>query len=44
MITTKTEAKGLRFPIFQGLLPIEASQVPTEIIAGIILAARAIRC
>ncbi len=37
MTTAKTEAKGFRFPIFQGLLPIKASQVPTEVIAGITL-------
>ena len=42
MATTQAEAKGFRFPIFQGLLPIKASQVPTEIIAGITLAALAI--
>ena len=42
MTTAKTEAKGFRFPIFQGLLPIKASQVPTEVIAGITLAALAI--
>ena len=42
MTTAKTEAKGFRFPLFEGLLPIKASQVPTEIIAGITLAALAI--
>ncbi len=42
MTTAKTEAKGFRFPIFGGLLPIKASQIPTEIIAGITLAALAI--
>ena len=42
MTRAKTEAKGFRFPIFQGLLPINRSQVPTEIIAGITLAALAI--
>lgn len=42
MTTAKAEAKGFRFPLFQGLLPINASQVPTEIIAGITLAALAI--
>ena len=42
MTTPQTEAKGFRFPIFQGLLPIKAPQVPTEIIAGITLAALAI--
>ena len=42
MSTTKSAAKGLRLPLFQGLLPINASQIPTEIIAGITLAALAI--
>jgi high affinity sulfate transporter 1 len=42
MTTEKTEARGFRLPILQGLLPIKASQVPTEIIAGITLAALAI--
>jgi len=42
MTAAKTEAKGFRFPILEGLLPIKASQVPTEIIAGITLAALAI--
>lgn len=42
MTTAKTEAKSFRFPLFQGLLPIKASQVPTEVIAGITLAALAI--
>ena len=38
----KSAVKGFRFPIFQGLLPIKASQIPLEIIAGITLAALAI--
>jgi high affinity sulfate transporter 1 len=42
MTTAKTEEKGFRLPIFQGLLPIKASQVPVEVIAGITLAALAI--
>jgi len=42
MTTAKTEAKGFRFPLFQGLLPIKGSQIPVEIIAGITLAALAI--
>jgi SulP family sulfate permease len=42
MTTAKTEARGFRLPIFQGLLPINGSQVPAEIIAGITLAALAI--
>ncbi|HRD88191.1 MAG TPA: SulP family inorganic anion transporter [Accumulibacter sp.] len=42
MTTAKAEAKSFRFPLFEGLLPIKASQVPTEVIAGITLAALAI--
>ena len=42
MTKAKTEAKGFRFPMFGGLFPIKGSQVPTEIIAGITLAALAI--
>ncbi len=42
MTTEKTEAKGFRIPLFEGLLPIKGSQVPTEVIAGITLAALAI--
>ncbi len=41
-MTEKTEHHGFRFPILQGVLPINASQVPAEIIAGITLAALAI--
>ena len=41
MTTTKTAARGIRFPILQGVLPIEGSRVPAEIIAGITLAALA---
>jgi high affinity sulfate transporter 1 len=42
MTTAKTESRGIRFPILQGVLPIKGSQVPTEIIAGLTLAALAI--
>jgi SulP family sulfate permease len=42
MKTVPVKAKGLRFTLFQGLLPIKRSQVPMEIIAGITLAALAI--
>jgi hypothetical protein len=42
MTTAKTAAKGLRFSLFQGLSTINGSQIPTEIIAGITLAALAI--
>jgi MFS superfamily sulfate permease-like transporter len=38
--TPSKRAKG--FPLFQGLLPIEGSQVPAEIVAGLTLAALAI--
>jgi high affinity sulfate transporter 1 len=34
--------KGFRLPLFEGLLPIKASQVPAEILAGVTLAALAI--
>lgn len=39
MATAKTEAAGFRFPILQGILPLKRSQVPTDILAGITLAA-----
>ena len=42
MTEEKVAGKGLRFPLFEGLLPIKGSQVPAEIIAGITLAALAI--
>ncbi len=42
MTATSTKTKGFRFPILQGVLPIQGSQVPAEIIAGITLAALAI--
>jgi high affinity sulfate transporter 1 len=43
MKAVNAEARGgFRFPLFQGLLPIKGAQVPTEIIAGITLAALAI--
>jgi SulP family sulfate permease len=42
MTRANAEAKGVRFPIFEGLLPIKGSQVPAEVIAGITLAALAI--
>ncbi len=38
----KTAAHGMRVPVFQGILPIKGSQVPTDIIAGLTLAALAI--
>src|SRR5271157_773552 len=42
MATAKTEAKGFQFPMLQGILPIPRSQLPTEVLAGITLAALAI--
>ena len=39
MATAKNEAKGFRFPILQGILPLNRSQVPADIMAGITLAA-----
>src|SRR5210317_1015532 len=37
-----SKSAGFRLPLFQGLLPIERSQVPAEVIAGLTLAALAI--
>ncbi|RII25418.1 MAG: sodium-independent anion transporter [Geobacter sp.] len=34
--------RGRRFPLFQGILPLERSRVPAEIVAGVTLAALAI--
>ncbi len=42
MTATSSKTKGFRFPLFQGVLPIQGSQVPSEVIAGITLAALAI--
>ena len=42
MTTAKSEARGFRFPILQGVLPIKGGQIPAEIVAGITLAALAI--
>jgi SulP family sulfate permease len=39
MVTSKTEAQGFRFPVLQGILPIDRSRVPSDILAGITLAA-----
>jgi len=39
MATVKTEAQGFRFPLLQGILPIDPSRVPADILAGITLAA-----
>ena len=37
-----TEAQGVRFPMLQGILPIDRSMVPADILAGLTLAALAI--
>ncbi len=42
MTKGNTEAQGMRTPFFQGILPIKGSQAPTDIIAGLTLAALAI--
>ena len=42
MANNGAEKREHRYPIFQGILPIDASQVPANIIAGITLAALAI--
>ena len=42
MTNGTVKQRGFRFPVFQGILPIDSSQVPTNIIAGITLAALAI--
>jgi SulP family sulfate permease len=39
MVTAKTEAPGFRFPLLQGILPLNRSRVPADILAGITLAA-----
>ena len=42
MTAINKETKGFPFPILQGVLPIKGAEVPSEIIAGITLAALAI--
>jgi high affinity sulfate transporter 1 len=42
MNTANKQSKGFHLPFLQGVLPIKASQVPTELIAGLTLAALAI--
>jgi SulP family sulfate permease len=39
MPTDQTEAKGFRFPILQGIMPLDKSRIPADIMAGITLAA-----
>jgi high affinity sulfate transporter 1 len=42
MTKSKTGAQGMRAPVFQGILPIKVSQLPTDVVAGLTLAALAI--
>ena len=42
MSTANNASSGFRLPILQGVLPIKGSQIPTELIAGITLAALAV--
>jgi SulP family sulfate permease len=42
MTIESTKSGGWRFPVLQGVLPIKASQIPAEVIAGLTLAALAI--
>ena len=42
MSEANSKTRGFGLPVMQGLLPIKASQVPAEVIAGITLAALAI--
>ena len=41
MTAAKTKSTGFRLPILQGVLPIKGAQVPTELVAGLTLAALA---
>ena len=42
MTKGKIDAQGMRLPTFQGIFPIKGSRVPTDIMAGLTLAALAI--
>jgi len=42
MSTSNNSSGGFRLPFLQGVLPIDASRIPTELIAGLTLAALAI--
>lgn len=42
MVETDPKVRGSHFPILQGVLPFSGSQLPTEVLAGITLAALAI--
>ncbi len=39
MASAKTAGKGFQFPMLQGILPIQRSQVPADLVAGLTLAA-----
>ncbi|MFA5111074.1 MAG: SulP family inorganic anion transporter, partial [Desulfobaccales bacterium] len=39
MATAKAEARGSRFPFLQGILPVNPSRVPADLVAGLSLAA-----
>ena len=43
MTAARSKSEGFRFPILQGLLPFQPSQVPSEVIAGVTLAALAVQ-
>ena len=42
MNTAKNSTGGFRLPILEGVLPVKGSQIPTELIAGLTLAALAV--
>jgi len=42
MAQNDTTTKGFRLPLFEGLLPIQSARVPSEMVAGLTLAALAI--
>ena len=42
MTTETVQKSGFRFPIFQGILPIDRAQIPLDVLAGVTLAALAI--
>ena len=42
MSTANNSSGGFRLPVLQGVLPIDASRIPTELIAGLTLAALAV--
>jgi len=38
-VAVSTKTKGHRFPVMEGILPLDRKQIPTDVIAGITLAA-----